>query len=80
MSEHYEKHAIEVSNTFLDMLEEKVRDGISEAHRNELAMLIEAAISTAVFETVEGASDEVAALSNRLRRSAEHYDEADSAA
>lgn len=80
MSEHYEKHAVEVSNAFLDMLEDKVRDGISEAHRNELAMLIEAAISTAVFEAVEDAAEEVAALSNRLRRVAEHYDKADSAA
>jgi len=80
MSEHYENHAIEISNTFFDMLEDQVRDGISETHRNELAMLIEAAISTAVFEAVEDAADEVAALSNRLRREAERYDQADSAA
>ena len=80
MSEHYEKHAIEVSNAFLELLEDDVRDGISEAHRNELAMLIEAAISTAVFEAVEEAADEVAALSNRLRRDAEHYDDAEMSA
>jgi hypothetical protein len=76
MSEHYEKHAVEVSNAFFDLLEEDVKDRISESHRNELAMLIEAAISTAVFEAVEEAADEVAALSERLRHDAEHYDEA----
>ena len=80
MSEHYEKHAIEVSNAFLERLEDPVRNGISESHRHELAMLIEAAISTAVFEAIEEAADEVAALSNRLRRDAEHYDEGGSAA
>ena len=80
MSEHYEKHAIEVSNAFLDLLEDPVREGISESHRNELAMLIEAAISTAVFEALEEAADAVAALSNRLRHDAEHYDDEDSAA
>jgi hypothetical protein len=76
MSEHYEKHAIEVSTAFLELLEEDVRNSISESHRNELAMLIEAAISTAVFEAVEEAADEVAELSRRLRKDAEHYDAA----
>ena len=76
MSEHYEKHAVEVSTAFLDLLEDEVKERISEAHRNELAMLIEAAISTAVFEAMEEAADAVAALSDRLRHDAEHYDEA----
>lgn len=76
MSEHYEKHANEVSAAFFDLLEDDVKTLISEAHRNELSMLIEAAISTAVFEAVEEAADEVAALANRLRHDAEHYDEA----
>ena len=40
-------------------------------------MLIEAAISTAVFEALEEAADEVAALSERLRHEAEHYDTAE---
>ena len=76
MSEHYEQHAVDVSNAFFKMLEDDARDGISEAHRNELAMLIEAAISTAVFEAMEGAADEVAALASRMRREAERYDQA----
>ncbi len=76
MSAHYEKHAEQVASAFLDMLEQGTRAGISDAHRAELAMLIEAAISTAVLEQLEHAADEVAALSERLRRQAEHYDKA----
>ena len=75
MSEHYEKHAVEVSNAFFDLLEDDVRAGISDAHRNELAMLVEAAISTAVFEEMERAADQVAALSRQLREHAERYDQ-----
>ncbi len=74
MSEHYEKHAEQVSRAFFDLLEDDVKSRISDAHRDELAMLVEAAISTAVFEEVERAADEVAALSERLRGHAERYD------
>ncbi len=76
MSEHYENHATETVNAFLDMLDAQVRDEISEAHRNELTMLIEAAISTAVFEQLEHAANEIDELSRRLRNYAEHYDKA----
>lgn len=75
MSEHYEKHAEEVSNAFFDLLEDEVRTQISDSHRNELAMLVEAAISTAVFEEMERAADKVSALSKDLRQHAERYDQ-----
>ena len=76
MSEHYEKHAEQVADAFLDLLDDRVRAGISAEHRAELAMLVEAAISTAVLEQLEHAADEVAALSDRLRRNAERYNRA----
>lgn len=75
MSEHYERHAEQVTSAFLDLLEDDVRARISQDHRNELAMLIEAAISTAVYDQLEHAADEIAALSERLRHYAEHYDQ-----
>lgn len=78
MSEHYEKHAEQVAHAFLDLLGDEARGSISEEHRNELAMLVEAAISTAVLEQMERAADQVAALSQSLRHNAEHYDQADS--
>lgn len=76
MSQHYERHAEQVTNTFLDLLEDEVRARISEDHRNELAMLIEAAISTAVYDQLEHAADEITDLAERLRHYAEHYDQA----
>jgi hypothetical protein len=74
MSEHYEKHAVEVADAFLERLDGDVRAKISEAQRNELAMLIEAAISTAVFDQLEHAAEEIATLAQRIRHHAEHYD------
>jgi hypothetical protein len=74
MSEHYERHAEEVAKAFLDLLDEDTRAGISEEHRNELAMLVEAAISTAVLAQMERAADQVAELSENLRHAAEYYD------
>lgn len=76
MSAHYEKHAEQVADAFMDLLAESVRTGISDEQRAELAMLVEAAISTAVLEQLEHAADEIAALSQRLRSYAEHYDKA----
>ena len=74
MSEHYEKHAEQVINGFMDLLDDEVKSCISDADRGELTMLVEAAISTAALQQLEKAADEVAALSNRLRSYAEHYD------
>jgi hypothetical protein len=74
MSDHYERHAEEVAKAFMDLLDDEVRARISDDHRNELAMLVEAAISTAVLGEMERAADKVAELSNSLRHHAEHYD------
>lgn len=74
MSEHYEKHAKQVIDGFIELLDDEAKSCISEADRGELAMMVEAAISTAALEQIEKAADEVAALSDRLRRYGEHYD------
>jgi hypothetical protein len=74
MSKHYEKHAEQVIDGFMNLLDEEVKSCISEADRGELTMLVEAAISTAALEQLENAADEIAALSDRLRSYAEHYD------
>jgi hypothetical protein len=74
MSEHYERHAEAVSNAFMELLDEHVREGIGEAQRQQLAMLIEAAISTAVFEQLEHAADKADALVQQIRQHAERYD------
>ena len=76
MSERYERHAEQVINAFMDMLDDQVSAQITVDQRNELAMMVEAAISTAVLENLERAADRVAALSEDLRRNAENYDKA----
>ena len=76
MSEHYEKHAEQVAGAFMELLDEQARTAISDEHRNELAMLVEAAISTAVLEQLEHAADQVSALSENIRHYAEHYGKA----
>ena len=74
MTEHYEKHAEQVASAFMDLLDAGVGAQITEEQRNELAMLVEAAISTAVLEHLGKAADRVEALSESLRRDAEKYD------
>ena len=74
MSEHYEKHAEQVADAFLDLLQAGVKAGVTAEQRDKLAMMVEAAISTAVLEQLEHAADEIGALSDRLRRYAERYD------
>ena len=74
MSKHYEKHAEQVIDGFMNLLDEEVKSCISEADRGELTMLVEAAISTAALEQLEKAAEEIAALTDRLRSYAEHYD------
>lgn len=74
MSEHYEKHAEQVTTAFMELLDNETRSRISDEQRGELAMLIEAAISTAVLEQLEQAADRVADLSKQLRHHAEFYD------
>ena len=76
MSEHYDKHAEQVIQTFLNMLGDDARACISDDHLQELAMLVEAAISTAVLEQLGHAADQVGELADRLHRHAENYDKA----
>ena len=76
MTEHYEKHAEQVASAFMELLDAGVSEQINEEQRTELAMLVEAAISTAVLEHLGQAADRVAELAESLRRDAEHYDKA----
>lgn len=74
MSKHYESHAEQVVSGFMDLLGDEAKSCINESDLGELAMLVEAAISTAALEQLERAADDVEALSKNLRKYAEHYD------
>ena len=80
MSQHYERNAEAVVKGFLDLLDAEARKCISQAQRDELSMMIELAISTAVLEQLEAVADEVADISILIRRRAERYDQGNQAA
>lgn len=74
MTEHYEHHAERVVAGFKDMLGEELVRAVGDQHFQELAMLIESAISSSVLDELERAADQVAAVATGLRRHAENYD------
>ncbi len=74
MSKHYEAHAKQVVDGFMSLLGDDASSCISESDRGELAMMVEAAISTAALEQLQRAADDVEALSKSMRKYAEHYD------
>lgn len=74
MTQHYEAHAEKVVAGFKEMLGDELVAALGGEHFEELAMMIESAISSSVLEELERAADQVAALATRLRRHAEHYD------
>ena len=72
MSGHYEKHANEVVNAFVNLLDDGAKAALTDEYRNELAMLVEASISTAVFDQVDRAATEVQELATKIRGSTKH--------
>ena len=75
MSKRYERHVESVLQAFLDLLEPEVRGSLSQEHLDELQMLMESAISTAVLEQLEAVADEVSDRGVLIRRRAEKFDE-----
>lgn len=79
MSQHYEKHADAVVKGFLDLLGGEAKGCVGKEHLDELSMMIESAISTAVLSELEAVADEISDMSAQVRKRAERYD-ADTAA
>lgn len=75
MSLHYERHVHTVLKGFLDLLEPELRERISQRHIDELEMLMESAISTAVLQQLEAVADEVSGVAAQIRRRAERYEQ-----
>ncbi len=67
-------HALNVVSSFKEKLSDEQANLIGEAHFDELSLLIESAISTAVLEEMEKAADKVESLAHSLRYFAEHFD------
>jgi hypothetical protein len=74
MTQHYEAHAEKVVAGFKQMLGDELAATLGDEHFEELAMMIESAISSSVLSELERAADQVAALAAQLRKHAETYD------
>ncbi len=72
MTHKHLPHAERVVQAFKDKLSSSGRQHVGEKHFDELALLIESAISTSVLEEMERAADKVAQVADELRRGAEH--------
>lgn len=72
MTHKHLPHAERVVGVFKDMLSQSGRDHVGDKHFDELALMIESAISTAVLEEIEHAADKMNTLVENIRKEAEH--------
>lgn len=76
MTHRHQDHARQVVQRFSEMLSASGRQHVGQGHLDELSLLIEAAISSAVLEEMEAAADKLEALAREIRKTAEHFDPA----
>ena len=67
------KHAQAITKRFRELIEE-AGDTLADNHYNELTLLIEAGIDTALVETLEKMANKLDKLSHEVRHSAEFFD------
>ncbi len=68
------EHAKNVVESFKAKLPDAMTNDIGEAHFDELALMIESAISAAVLTEMEKAADKIDSLAHNIRHFAEHFD------
>ena len=66
------KHAKEITERFREMVEQD-GDSLASKHYDELVLLIEAGIDTALVEKLEYVADEVEKLAIKVRNDAELF-------
>ena len=67
------KHAEEITERFREMVEE-AGDSLADDHYQELTLLIDAGINTALVETMETMADKLDQLSHAIRHNAEFFE------
>ncbi len=70
---HKTKHSVEVTNRFRDLVND-AGHSLAEEHYDELSLLIEAAIDTALVDKLEKIADKLSKMSQALRNDAEFFD------
>jgi len=72
MTHKHLTHAENIVKAFKDKLSQSGREHVGEKHFDELSLMIESAISTAVLEEVEQAMDRVQEIVTSVRKDTEH--------
>ncbi|MEE9397468.1 MAG: hypothetical protein V3V31_10700 [Methylococcales bacterium] len=68
------KHAEKIVAHFKNLLSDEHVEEIGSTHFDELALMIEAAISSSVLTTLEQTADKVATMAEEIRHHAEYGD------
>ncbi len=72
MTHRHRVHAEHIVDAFKNKLSKSGVEHVGEKHFDELSLLIESAVSTAVLEEVEHAMDKVQQTLTSLRQEVEH--------
>jgi len=75
MTKNHKKHSEEIVRNFREQLSPKALKAIEEDQFEELALMIESALSTAVLEHIEEAADQLMVLAKQFRKKVEHFEE-----
>jgi hypothetical protein len=75
MSTRYEKHAKQVVKGFKEVIDDEAKKAITDENFEQLAMLINSAITNSVLSAVERVADDLEKSVRKIRRGAEHYDD-----
>ena len=67
------QHSVEVAKRFKELVE-NAGDSLNEAHYDELALLIEAAVDTALVEQLESIGSKLDNLAHEMRHYAEFFE------
>jgi len=70
---HKTQHAQKITDRFREMLIQS-GDSLAEEHYDELTLLIEAGIDTALVESLEKMADKLQKLAHDVRNDAEYFD------
>lgn len=68
------KHAKEIAERFRELVE-NAGDSLPESHYDELSLLIEAGIDTALVGVLERTATEIDKLAHKLRNDAEFFED-----
>lgn len=72
MTHKHLPHAERLVDAFKNKLSKSGREHVGDKHFDELALMIESAISTAVLEETEHAADKLQKTVDSIRKGAEH--------